>query len=87
MPVFLEPLRRPAHRDKARAGRLNRGSIGIGGWYDLLMEKLLVRLGIEDTHMPCCSEAAVLADFVAGQNQLMMQINRPPTGGGQVKPS
>jgi tripartite-type tricarboxylate transporter receptor subunit TctC len=57
---------------KANPGKLNYGSIGAGSWYHLTMEKLLVGLGIEATHVPYKGEAPALTDMVAGHLQLMI---------------
>jgi tripartite-type tricarboxylate transporter receptor subunit TctC len=57
---------------KANPGKLNYGSIGVGSWYHLAMEKLLVGLGIEATHIPYKGEAPGLIDLAAGQIQLMI---------------
>lgn len=57
---------------KANPGKLNYGSIGNGSWYHIAMEKLLVGLGIEATHVPYKGEANALTDLVAGNIQLMI---------------
>lgn len=57
---------------KANPGKLNYGSIGVGSWYHLAMEKVLAAAGVEATHVPYKGEAAALTDLVAGTLQLMI---------------
>ncbi len=65
-------LRELAAWARANPGKLNYGSIGVGSWYHLAMEKLLTGLGIEATHVPYKGEAPALIDLASGQIQLMI---------------
>lgn len=57
---------------KSRPGTLNYGSIGVGSTYHLSMEKLLVGLGIEATHIPYKGEAPAITDLISGTINMML---------------
>lgn len=70
--VPVRNLRELVAYAKANPRKLNYGSIGVGSWYHLAIEKILVAAGIEATHVPYKGESAALTDLVAGTIQFMI---------------
>lgn len=57
---------------KANPGKLNYGSIGVGSWHHFAMEKLLMGLDIDATHIPFPGESPAYTALASGIIQLML---------------
>ncbi|TAK67858.1 MAG: tripartite tricarboxylate transporter substrate binding protein [Betaproteobacteria bacterium] len=91
MPLFLViPVSQPVHsiKDlialaKAKPGKLNYASSGIGGTTHLAMELFKTTAGADILHIPYKGTAAGVADMLAGNIQVMFDVMA--TSGPHVK--